>query len=528
MQYLDWFARGLQSRVLQPLTHRLLRLAKYIVRHPFKSIWFVIKAYMATLLFVLLTVFFFGAVSAKAQANIFDQASNGVPAQVTRGCDTGDVTISSYIAEQNARDNLPRTESTWYADAKTNDGYIETYFPPDGQGNCQERYWVKSSGGQINSQTGERFGQYESRDVVSISGFPVESPSCDNLGNNADGSFAYPDHKHLGSKSDGSFSCFTAQDLEDVDTCDLSNPDVLGSSSSPDKVCFHKPDGSKCAMDKYSANGQFAYAQALEPSSCYEGQYAINPYEEPPVTPPAGDNCQDIGGGVDFCPTDPANVCHPITGQCPTGCGSFGIGGDTVFGCLKDQNSTCDPTQEICSTPQTPDDVIVDPIMSTDDPRFQTTEGTNTILTGTNQRLTTIGSNIQETTQAVRTVGTGIGQATQGIEEIKEELSTTKSVGFPDAGELHTANDYETRNYGTVMQAAIEQMQQAELSKAVNEFFEISLTGSCPIYTANVPYLNSTITIDQFCGSVMNQVWPIIRVIILLVFSILAFRVAVL
>jgi len=528
---LEWFARGLQSRVLTPLIHRLICLFKYIVRHPIKTIWFVIKAYITTLLFVLLTVFFIGAVSANAHANIFDMAANGVTAKSITSCDT-EKTPAQIIAEYNANNNLPRTEDTWYQDARklvSVDG-----MEVSGATTCRIPYKYRSSGGVFNScGDGCKTKQETYNSVVQsvINGTLVQAPTCDNLGTNADGSQMYPDHKQLGTLSNGTPSCFTAQDLEDVDTCGLDNPDVIGSSTSPDKVCLSKPDGSKCAMNKYSVNGQFAYSQALEPSSCYEGEYAVNPYEEPPITPPVGDSCQDIGGGVDFCPTDPSNVCHPITGECPTGCGSFGIGGNSVFGCLKDQNSTCDPTQEVCSTPDTPDtpdDVVVDPILDPEDPRFQTTEGTNTLIAGTNQRLTNISSGIQENTQAVRTVSTGIGQATQGIEEIKEELSTTKSVGFPDAGELHTANDYETRNYGTVMQAAIAQMQQAELSKAVNEFFEVSLTGSCPIYTANVPYLNSTITIDQFCGSVMNQVWPIIRVIILLVFSILAFRVAVL
>jgi hypothetical protein len=59
----------------------------------------------------------------------------------------------------------------------------------------------------------------------------------------------------------------------------------------------------------------------------------------------------------------------------------------------------------------------------------------------------------------------------------------------------------------------------------VNNFFTLGdISGSCPVYDFNawVFYMR----MDQFCGDVMNAIWPVIRILILFGFSLLSFRLA--
>lgn len=93
---------------------------------------------------------------------------------------------------------------------------------------------------------------------------------------------------------------------------------------------------------------------------------------------------------------------------------------------------------------------------------------------------------------------------------------------------LGTANDYEVKNYGTVIESAVNQMKETPVFEAVDGFFEVSFTGSCPSYTASVDFMNTSVTMDHWCRPIMNDIWPIIQAIIMFGFSFMAFRVAIL
>jgi hypothetical protein len=96
----------------------------------------------------------------------------------------------------------------------------------------------------------------------------------------------------------------------------------------------------------------------------------------------------------------------------------------------------------------------------------------------------------------------------------------TTAIGAP--------NDYEVRNYGTVIEAGVNQMKEGALFIAVDEFFEVSFSGSCPTYSADVAFMNTSVVLDHWCRPVMSDIWPMIQAIMILGFSFLAFRVAVL
>jgi len=514
MRYWGFVARGLQSKVLHLVINNLSKWLLFAFKHPLKTVWYIFRLYLVLLLAGLCLTFVTS--KAIAQQSIYERASGGVPAKTSNSCTTGQ-TPGEWLSGLNTNRPVTTGDTTYERYSITKNETV--FYPPSTV--CEivleaQSYYYRDNGDRVYDE-GYQFSSKNIRGSVEL------VPSCENLGNNADGSFAYPDNKHMYTMQDGTTQCFTAQALEDVDTCDSSTPDLLGTADSPAFTCYTKDDGSKCAMSKYEVNGQYAYAQNLEPSACYEGEIAVNPYEDPTTTDLTGSECQPLGNGIRACPSDPSEVCNQSTGVCNTGCGTYDIGDGPVFVCLQDEFASCDPTTTAsCSTPQTPETPIDEPYLppvTIDDPEFTTTTGTNTLLSSTNQILTGVNQGIQG-------VSAGMQGVEKGLKDIKEELETSATVAYPD--DLYTANDYEQRNYGTVLENAVNEMRNTELVQSVNEFFEIELTGTCPVYSTTVPYINTTITIDQFCGSVMTSIWPIVSAIIILVFSVLAFKVAVL
>lgn len=517
MRYSDYVARGLQSKVLQRLTSTLRRGLLFVIKSPFKAIKLILKFYVTLMLLSFCMVALVASFSAKS-TTVFDRAySTSVPAATTQSCEFNE-TIAERIASLNENTNpeyaTPKTATTTYPvvfTSNTNCNQV-TYYTWDSWQNNPD-------GSRYNERTNEAFFRRY--------GSVVRVPSCENLGNDANGNFLYPDHKVAG-KVGTEDRCFTAYDLSDYDTCSTNN-DVLASSSGPEQVCRELPDGSKCAMEKYSVNGAYAYSQMLEPSTCFDGPIAVNPYEENTDTPPENDDgCLDFGNGVTACEADPNTTCP--NGQCPEGCGTYDIGGGPVFACLASEDPQPDEPIDPIET--------VEPIDITGE-EYDTIRGTNQLLANQGAQISTLTLIGQEqraeqvrTTRAVTDLGSKLDEQTALLRQIKEgveseEQDTSTPANFGD-GKLYEANDYDQKNYGTVLVAAVEEMKASPIYEAVGGFFDITLSGSCPTYSTSVPYLNTTITIDQFCSQTMNSIWPFVKAIILLVFSFLAFRVAVL
>ncbi|QOI66677.1 hypothetical protein [Alteromonas phage phiAFP1] len=517
MRYWEYFARGLQLRVFQRLTNFLKRISLFVIKSPFKALKLILKFYVSLMLFVFCLITLTASFSARS-TTVFDRAySTSVPAATSESCE-----FNETIAERIAALNEGRNPDN--GTAKT-----VSYSEPvrfTSNTSCDQATVYTWDSWQTNPD-GTRFNERTNEAYFRRFGQVVRVPSCNNLGNDANGEFLYPDHTIQGT-ANGQDRCFTAYDLSDYDTCSTNN-DVIASSSGPEQVCRELSDGSKCAMEKYSVNGAYAYSQMLEPSTCFDGPIAINPYEEDTDTPPQDDDgCLDMGNGVSACEADPNTTCP--NGQCPTGCGTFDIGGGPVFVCL----SSDEPEE-----PETIDPIeTVEPIDITGE-EYDTIRGTNQLLATQGAHIATMTAIGQEqraeqvrTTTAVNGVGTKLDQQTTLLREIKENMEEgeeepTASANFGD-GKLYEANDYDQRNYGTVLISAVDEMKASPIYQSVDGFFEISLSGTCPTYTASVPYLNTNITIDQFCSQTMNSIWPLVKAIILLVFSFLAFRVAVL
>jgi hypothetical protein len=125
-----------------------------------------------------------------------------------------------------------------------------------------------------------------------------------------------------------------------------------------------------------------------------------------------------------------------------------------------------------------------------------------------------------------------ISTQTDTLTSYLEYTGDGAAISFENSPELTailgTANDYEVRNYGTVMEAAVNRMKESPVFTSVDGFFEVTFSGTCPTYSANIPVLNTTVVLDHWCLSVMDSVWPMIQAIVILILSFYGFRVAIL
>lgn len=134
---------------------------------------------------------------------------------------------------------------------------------------------------------------------------------------------------------------------------------------------------------------------------------------------------------------------------------------------------------------------------------------------------------IDTQTQQVKSIG-------DTLDEINSNLNQEIGTGKADFSTerltevIGEANDWETRNFGTVVENSVSKIKQTEIFKATDGFFDVDFTGTCPVYTANIPLFDAPVVIDHFCTESMANMLAIIKAIIILGFSFAAFRVAIL
>lgn len=129
--------------------------------------------------------------------------------------------------------------------------------------------------------------------------------------------------------------CYGQDDLNMRDSCPDSTQDgayvlPVNANNQQPVMCLDKPDGSSC---KYTKQGS-AYVTDFE-NDCYELN-GLPRFNDSAITQPDPTNpeCQDIGGGVNFCLEKQENVCD-ANGKCNSGCGKVAIGDSpSIFGCM--------------------------------------------------------------------------------------------------------------------------------------------------------------------------------------------------
>jgi hypothetical protein len=510
MQYLGYFAHGQLYKGLQRVIKTCLKGFKYLLMHPLKSIWFVIKAYIGLMLLVTCLVIVLTSFTAKAQVLYENSSSeNPYPSDQIRykyGTGGGDDALFAY-SESGILSNFHSTQCNFISGDTTYQMTGSSVIRRDDgtlfQINCDRYSFRTTATGTVHSERNDTTGANTTPRIFA-------SEIC---GENASGPSSYTFRKDN--------LCYDPAELAANDTCDTGN--LFQADSVDDTICGTKNDGSMCESERvisvlFSPNGSGA---------CYFNADVTDETVFPEIPPP--ETCVVGADGFLFCASN---------GEINNGfdkdryCGSYNIGGGATEVCFdKDDDNDLIPNH-------TDTDLDGDGIENLSDEDHDNDGILN--VNDTDYTPNTGGSGGGEGGgDTGDTGGTGGGGvSTVGMEnrldailEELEGLSDTSGGGnvvLPDIEGLPAGNDYETRNYGTVMLAAVEEMRSSPVSQAVDGFFTLSLGGTCPIYSTSVPYMNTTITIDQFCGSVMNSIWPYISAIMIVVFSVLAFRVAIL
>lgn len=111
----------------------------------------------------------------------------------------------------------------------------------------------------------------------------------------------------------------------------------------------------------------------------------------------------------------------------------------------------------------------------------------------------------------------------------KEQTAGEKSVGTAALSGLYTDG---TLNGGKTVSSVIGAFKTRVLASgvgaAVGGFFTVNQTaGACPVWSVNAPMVGA-LTFDFYCQSTFQNLLPWIRSVLLLIFSVIAFRIAVL
>ncbi|MEV3810385.1 hypothetical protein [Aeromonas allosaccharophila] len=100
----------------------------------------------------------------------------------------------------------------------------------------------------------------------------------------------------------------------------------------------------------------------------------------------------------------------------------------------------------------------------------------------------------------------------------------------PNAKDIHKANDWGTRNFGTVLEGNASRFKALPIFSAPSSFFTANFGGStCPTYSGSFSLFGATTTFqfDAFCSSAVLNMMPYIRAVVMMVFGFLAWRIAV-
>ena len=278
-----------------------------------------------------------------------------------------------------------------------------------------------------------------------------------------------------------------------------------------------------------------------KPSGTFTGVQCGKDTQIPDQDPEdAPEDCFVTQNGLKWCWANEDEKCARVNGvlTCEPGCGT--VNGDFV----------CVDTETPLPGDEEPpvDDTVDDPTKPTSDMTKQDYKDVNR---GVESRLDILNSAITKVNTTNNQNGAKIDATNKLLAEISGKIddlgggSGDGDFDMPDGtedgaggigydtdrlSEFTNANDWEQKNFGTVMLAASQQLQETPIFTSVSGFFDVSLSGSCPIWSTSFTVFEQSFnfTVDQQCSEVMTQIWPIIRAIIILIFSFLAFRVAIL
>ena len=387
-------------------------------------------------------------------ANIFDNATTGLNTETTQNCDTP-MTPAQHLAKYNSDNNLPRTEATWYQEARTMVGIKSTYY--DSSSNfCSIYYEYRSRGGSINSD-GSRSESYNTVSQAQVNGTRAEAPTCENLA--ADQGAANDDkHSYMGTDSNGNQRCYKPKDIPALDTCeakDENNAYESHMSQESGVSCIAKDDGSVCpvslessiTLNSTNSTYNFYSFDTLQSSdSCYQandfGMNESEPVDDIAQNMPVGDGqCAKVNGidNAQICNESPSNVCDQ-NGNCSKGCGTYQFAGESQFICFSNDIDG-DTVPDYKDPDRDGDGIHNDQDTDTDgdgvdDAQYEYGSGSS----GSTSNIETLLGRIAQNTESM-SGGGGSGNS-QGvidaIGELGEQLEESTNVTIGEKGTLYS------------------------------------------------------------------------------------------
>lgn len=138
-----------------------------------------------------------------------------------------------------------------------------------------------------------------------------------------------------------------------------------------------------------------------------------------------------------------------------------------------------------------------------------------------------------QTANAIKEGNQTLQEISDKLDEQQEEPEAPVAPGTSfdaDATSVHEANDWGSRNFGTVLQANADRFRALPLFTVPSTFFTADFGGTgCPSYTGSFSLLGATTNFEfsAFCSSAILDVMPYIRAVVIMFFGFLAWRIAV-
>lgn len=280
-------------------------------------------------------------------------------------------------------------------------------------------------------------------------------------------------------------------------------------------------------------DGEFPAGSALVQGKKHyfaKGSYATN-----------GSKC-DSGGGPGV-PTGDGNAPSPNDAVPPDNCAP-GEAPGVVNGkavCAPDMSQPGDGTKP----PATPD-----PPKSDDKKTSETTSETTTNADGSKTTTTTTTTkNVDGTSSTTKTVRTtnpdgslrSESTSTSGsavtkeaekegdkkAEKCEKNSSDTGCGGDPKAVDPNGLYTKKEATLKGALEGAAAKLNSSPVGAAVTGFFVVGGGGSCPSTSATIPFLEQSITLDFYCTSFAANALVLLRAVLLLIASWMAFRIAI-
>lgn len=556
--------RGLKliHRLLTALYRRTIALLLHCLKHPIKTIFFIIKAYLLLMLLALCLAFSFGSFAQDAteqyvclDGGILTDYNGqmicyeGSPSGELYKFDYGQKKSSHAKACDSAAAGLASSYQNTPTIRYSNGGGTLTYGSDPARPSCAMRLNFSVI---VNDGTGQNWNDgYHTHTDTTIEIYPGENYCPPDTS---------PEFNIMGDLN-GIKICYKAADAPPCDCSDLtgSNPQGINyfyatpgvySQATPPN-CINRDDNEQSALPNCDCKiiaTKWASAEVNINGTMYErwqpvpdqngvtgvftgGQCDAAEKDTPPDEP---ERCYQLGNGQNFCLEDPDTKCARIDGilTCDSGCGT--VNGE--FFCFEDNT---DPDNQ---TPDEPNDTITDPDKTMGD---MIKSDFKDVLGGTESRLDILASVLRnvndDNNKNDSLIQSKLDATNRLLKEISDELKEqgeeeeeTPTNPQPDYNtdkleEFVAPNNWSEKNFRTVATAFKERMLQTPVMQAIHGFFDVALSSTCPTWqtTVEMPFGGSLdINIDQFCSDAMAGIWPYIRAIIILVFTFLAFRVA--